>query len=188
MNELLVMLAGGDLRSDGEANKVAQIVLENPQLLDDLVDGLAVTDDVVRGRTSHAIEWIARSQPEWLVPHLRRLIRISRSDPVAMVRWHMAMTFGDMAIFEDHVHELSECLVQMLDDPSVFVRSWTISSLCIVARLYPERSGTVTQHISLYRNDPSIAIRARVRKALEALTNPDNPLPKGWLKSERIHI
>lgn len=188
MNDLLKMLSGGNLRSDGEANQVAQIVLENPQLLDDLVDGLNVSDDVIRGRTSHALEWIARSQPEWLVPHLRRLIRISRSDPVAMVRWHMAMTFGDMAIFEEHVNELGDCLVHLLDDPSVFVRSWTISSLCIIARVYPERNEAISQHISGYRDDSSIAIRARVRKALDALTNPQKPFPDGWVKSERVHV
>jgi HEAT repeat protein len=187
MNQLLLMLRGGDLRSDGEAHQVARIVLDNPALLSDLLGGLEVDEQVVRGRTAHALEKIARDQPEWLQPHLSILLAAG-DDPLPMVRWHMAMIYADLALFEQEVVVLTQKLLEMLDDTSVFVRSWAISSLCIIAKLYPASNAEITSRISAYSQDESIAIRARVRKALEALLAPTNPLPAGWLKSSRITI
>jgi hypothetical protein len=186
MNELLKMLSGGDIRSDGEADQVADIVLENPHMLDELMVGLDVEDDVIRGRTAHALERVARTHPEWMLPYLPRLLDCSESDPLPMVRWHLVMVLGDLAIFKDQVDVLNIRLIELLDDPSVFVKSWVISSLCIIAKLYPERNESISRRISEYRDDDSIAIRARVRKAMEALMDPTQPLPKGWVKSDRI--
>jgi hypothetical protein len=188
MNDLLSMLSGGDIRSDGEADRVAEIVLGNPHMIEDLVQGLAVTDEVVRGRSTHALEKIARIRPEWLLDYLDWMIELSKDDPLPMVRWHLAMIFADMAGYENRVDDLVDCLTGLLLDSSVFVRSWTISSLCIIARLYPAHNAGVTQQISKCREDPSTAIRARVRKALEVLTDPDAPMPKGWVKSERLEV
>ena len=56
MNTLLRKLSGGDLRSDGSANEVAGEVVRNPQLFEQLLEGLGEPDDVVRARTVHALE------------------------------------------------------------------------------------------------------------------------------------
>jgi hypothetical protein len=76
--------------------------------------------------------------------------------------------------------------MELLDDTSVFTMSWAIASLCIVARLYPQNEEQITQAIAKLRNHNSVAIRTRVRKAMNALTHPESPLPKGWVKSERL--
>ena len=60
MNELSALLTGGDLRSDGEADTVADKVLESLDLFDRLFEGLSESDDVVRARTAHALEKISR--------------------------------------------------------------------------------------------------------------------------------
>ena len=41
MNQVLSWLSGGDLRSDGMANEVADFVLENPTAFEDLFAGLS---------------------------------------------------------------------------------------------------------------------------------------------------
>ena len=56
MNQLLNWLADGDLRSDGSATEVADLVLKNPHLLADLLEGLDEPNEVVRGHTAHALE------------------------------------------------------------------------------------------------------------------------------------
>jgi hypothetical protein len=56
MNKFLDLLIGGDLRSEGHADEVALDVINEPELFKLLLDGLDVEDDVVRGRTSHAME------------------------------------------------------------------------------------------------------------------------------------
>jgi hypothetical protein len=74
--------------------------------------------------------------------------------------------------------------VQVLSHESAFVRSWTIVSLCIIGRTYPEECGTVVDWIAPLERDKSTAIRTRARKAIGVLTNVGAVFPRGWIKSE----
>lgn len=190
-NPLLSWLAGssrsdGGLRSDGVADQVAAFVLEYPPALDDLLDGLASPEDVVRGRAADALEKIAREQPHWLCPHLPALIQAAQTDPVGMVRMHLAMLFGHLAACDQDFDTLQAALLDLLTDPSAFTRSWAITSLCILARRDPERESGITQSIARLESDPSTAVRTRARKALKALGKPGARLPKGWVKSRHL--
>lgn len=186
MNQLLEWLAGGNLRSDGQASEVADLVLQNPQLFDDLYEGLFVEDDVVRGRTAHALERISRSKPERLAAHMQQLIGVAKSDPVPMVRFHLAMLFGNLLVYEDQVETIKTVLLEMLGDESAFTRNWVISSLCILGRKYPREREVILQALSPYLSDASIAIRSRTEKALALLTDERQPFPPGWIKSEYL--
>jgi hypothetical protein len=95
MNNLLTKLSGGDLRSDGRANEVAEELLKNPQLIDTLFTGLSESDDVIRARTTHALEKISRTNPELLQEIIPWLIKLAYEDKVPMVKWHLAMIFGN---------------------------------------------------------------------------------------------
>ena len=185
-NHLLGMLSGGDLRSDGLSNEVADIVLANDALFDDLFDGLVEENDVVRGRASDALEKIARSQPDLFVNRLPELVSAGKTDAVAMVRWHMAMILGHLLGCEEAVDSIYSGLRAMLHDSSVFTRSWVIVSLTMTGRLYPEFVDEITMIISELQWDGSAAIRTRVRTALAVLADSSLPFPSGWNKSEHI--
>jgi hypothetical protein len=186
MNQILQWLQGGDLRSDGMSSEAAAFVLQNPAVLNDLIEGLNSPDDVIRGRTADALEKIARTRPDLLRPHILHLARIARDDSVAMVRWHLAMFLGHMAVYDEEIGEITNTLLSMLHDKSVFVRSWVIVSLCIVARVDESHRDTILECISPLKNDSSVAIRSKVRNALQVLTNDGQPFPKGWIKSDRL--
>ena len=186
MNPILEWLRGGDLRSDGLANEVADIVLENPSLFDEVIAGLDENDEVIRGRTGDALEKIARVKPELLHNHLPKIIRIAEKDTVPMVKMHLAMILGHLAIYEESIDDLTTCLLRLLKDESVFTKSWAIVSLCIIARKYPQNRNRIIERIAVYGMDDSIAIRTKVRKALNLLTNDDVSFPKGWIKGEHI--
>jgi hypothetical protein len=186
MNSILEWLSGGDLRSDGMANEVVDVVLKNPRLFDEVYAGLDEADDVIRARTADALEKISRIETKLLKNHVPRLIQIAREDPVAMVRMHLAMIFGHLAIYEELVDDLSSILLNMLDDESVFAKSWAIVSLCIVARKYREKCELILGEIVSHQNSSSIAIRTKVRKAIRLLTDEGSSFPKGWIKSEHL--
>jgi len=188
MNQLLEWLSGGDLRSDGIANEVTDFVLNDPQLISDLYEGLGVADDVVRGRTADALEKISRSRPDLLDQYLPDLIRIVKSDRVAMVRWHLAMIFGYLSINEENVEDITSVLLQLLQDESVFVRSWAIVSLCIVGRQYSRKREEIVNRITPLQHADSIAIKSKMRKAIDLLVNEAVPFPKGWVKSRHLKI
>lgn len=185
-NQLLEWLSGGDLRSDGAANEVAAFVLANEDLVSDLMEGLNATDDVVRGRASDALEKVARERPDLVIERLGDLIHLAREDAVTMVRMHMAMLFGHLAMYEQAADQITATLLEMLTQEGVFARSWAISSLCIMARKYPHRRSDILPQIEPLQRDASTAIRARARKALVLLTDPQAPFPKGWVKSEKL--
>lgn len=177
-------LSSGDLRSDGLANEAARFILQNPDLLGDLLAGLNDPDEVIRGHAADALEKVARVRPDLFAGHLTELVLIAESDSVAMVRWHIAMIFGHLAGFEGVVDQTAPVLLRLLQDSSVFVKSWAIVSLCIFARKAPEWSHEILNGISSLQSDSSIAIRSKVRKALSLLTNEAAPFPKGWIKSD----
>ena len=186
MNQILEWLSGGDLRSDGLSNEVVDFVLNNIDVFDELFAGLSEPDDVVRGRTADALEKIARTRPEMFVRRLPELVEILMEDQLPMVRWHIAMTLGHLACYEDRVDEISVALLDLFNDPSVFVRSWAIVSLCIIGRKYPRMRGLIVEKVAPLQKDGSIAIRSRVRKALAILTDENVPFPTGWIKSNYL--
>lgn len=185
MNELVSLLAGGDLRSDGRGDEVADEVTQNPALYPLLLEGLDEENDVVRGRTAHALERVSRTRPELLLPYLSQLIVLSFEDELPMVRWHLAMIFGNLSLFPGETDRLVEALYALLGDESVFVRSWAIASLCLIGRDYLARRGEIVGRIVPLAQDPSIAIRTRAKKALTVLED-GAPFPAGWQKSQRI--
>ena len=186
MSQLLEWLKGGTLRSDGFAPQAADLVIKQPQLLAELLEGLDEPDDVVRARTTDALERIARVNPEPFNDHLPRFIAFARSDPIPMVRWHMAMLLGDLIIFESAVDEIQHTLDQLLGDGSPFVRSWAISSLTILSRKYPRKRERILNRIAALHQDKSIAVRHRARKATELLMNDRLQIPTSWIKSTRL--
>ncbi|MFC1922055.1 hypothetical protein ACFLY4_02100 [Chloroflexota bacterium] len=187
MNEILVWLSGGDLRSDGLADEVSAAVLQNPALFDDLYAGLSESDDVIRGRTADALEKVSRQRPDLIAAHILELVDLSSSDQVPMVKMHLAMIFGHMALYEELIDILQSALLDLLEAESVFAKSWAIVSLCIIGRIYPQKSDRIVNRISQLQADSSIAIRSRAGKALNILTNPNVTFPQGWIKSEMIN-
>jgi HEAT repeat protein len=186
MTQILKWLAGGDLRSDGSSNQVADFVLANLDLFDELIGGLRVEDDLIRGRTADALEKIGRAHPERFLPYLPELIRLTRSDPVPMVRFHLAMILGHLSMFDERKSEITDALLDLIQDKSVFTKSWAIVSLCIVGRQYPEKSEEILNRLAQLKNDRSVAIRAKIRYAIPLLTNSNQAFPVGWIKSDHL--
>ena len=119
-----------------------------------------------------------------LVDHLPEIVGLAREEQVPLVKMHLAMIFGHLAVYPELVEQLKTPLIEFLDDDSVFTRSWTIVSLCIIARKYPQESQGVIELLVPLQADGSIAIRSRVKKAIKLLTDPNAQFPKGWIKSE----
>src|SRR4029077_10613643 len=68
------MLKGGDRRSIGKSNQIAQLVLSEPKRFAELVESLWDEDPIVRMRAADAAEKVAVTRPEFLNPHKRELL------------------------------------------------------------------------------------------------------------------
>ncbi len=186
MNQIIEWLSGGDQRSDGTSNEIVSIVLEMPDIFDDLFEALFNADSVVRGRASDALEKIGRTRPDLFGKHISAIIQVAKEDENFAVRFHLAMLLGHLAIYDDNIEEITSALRELLNDTTAFVKSWTIASLCIIARLYPTKKQAIIIWVSTLDGDKSIAVRTRVRKGLEILLDEKAPFPPGWVKSEKL--
>jgi HEAT repeat protein len=186
MNQLLEWLSGGDARSDGLSNEAAAFVLTHPDTFHDLFAGLSEPDKVIRGRTADALEKVARSRPDLLVERLPEFLQLADSEQVPMVLMHVAMILGHLAGSEECTHDVFEALAGLLRPGSALVRSWSITGLAIIGVLHPYWRSQAIELISPLREDQSVAIRARVRMALEVLTQECARFLKGWIKSDGL--
>ena len=112
-----------------------------------------------------------------------QLISLSASDRISMVKWHLAMIFGNTAFAVRDIEPVVSALFRLLKDESVFVRSWAVSSLCIIGRRDKRRRRKIINAIRTLQHDRSIAVGVRAVKALRALENENEPLPAGWYKT-----
>lgn len=184
MNTLLELLQGGDIRSDGLADEVASDVLLNNELFPFLLEGLDEEDDLIRGRTSHALEKVSRKQPELFQENLEQLILLAQTDKLPMVRWHLAMLFANLDLSTSQTDQVIYTLYYLLKDESIFVKTWSISSLTILALDNPSLKEEIIMKIKILEEDNSLAVKNRVFKALEVLEGGKD-LPKGWSKKNK---
>jgi hypothetical protein len=188
MNTILEWLSGGDLRSDGASSEAAESVLKNENLIFDLGEGLSHPNEIVRGRSMDALEKVARSRPDLVRDLLPAILALLEKDQNMMVRMHGAMLFGHLAIYPDVIPQIFPILMNMLAHEKTFTKSWAITSLCIIARKYPQYHPEITNAIATLANDDSAAIRTKTRYAMEVLVNEKSSFPKGWVKSKKLGI
>jgi hypothetical protein len=184
MNHLLEKLTGGSLISDGQANEVADSVLDEPDRMPLLLEGLQSKDNVVRARTVHALERISRNAPESLVDVLPDLLKMAVNDPVPMVRWHIPMILANIRIEAPAIDAVFTTLFKMLEDKSIFVVTWAIVSLVILSRNRAKWRVKTIDNLRQMETNPSKAVRTKVAKAREILAN-GRPLPQGWYKAKK---
>jgi hypothetical protein len=101
-----------------------------------------------------------------------------------MARWHIPMIFANLALSEDDTKKVLSTLYRLLDDPSDFVKNWSISSLCIIGKRDGQLKSTIVKKLRVLKSS-SRMVNKRVEMALDALEN-DKPIPKGWQKRGMI--
>jgi len=182
MNGLLERLKGGDLRSDGSADEVADMVLRNPALLGELAEGFDAYDGVVRAQTAHALEKISRTHSEMLAHLKSRLVNLALEDDIPMVRWHLAMIFGNLRLREKENNTITETLFTLLGDESDFVKCWAVTSLAIIGKRVEKKRNAIVKELKRLRKGQSRAVMTRVNKAIKVCENEDEKIPAGWMK------
>lgn len=98
-----------------------------------------------------------------------------------MVKWHLAMLFVNLNLTNEETDEVISTLYILLNDKSVFVKAWSISSLTILALDNPDKKAEIIGKIKVFENDKSAVVKNRVSKAMKVLENSET-LPRGWSK------
>jgi hypothetical protein len=104
-------------------------------------------------------------------------------DKVPMVKWHIAMIFGNLKIPEKEIDAVLSALFLLLNDESVFVKSWAMVSLVFWGRRIRSKRKEIAARIKAFENSKSVAIRTRAAKALRVLGKENEPIPPSWIKT-----
>jgi hypothetical protein len=167
--DILRELAGGDRRSIGRADRVAEQILKTPALFEDVVRGFTHVDPVIRMRCADVVEKVSVVHPEWLEPHKRRLLSFASTVQEKEVRWHMAQMLPRLKLSPSERRRVAALLFNYLEDASQIVKTFSMQALFEIsesdarlrARVIPILRGAV-------RNG-SPAAQSRAKKLLTAI-------------------
>lgn len=167
MNETLKELSGGDLRSEGRAAKVAAKVIQDPDLLADLLQGLRSEDKVIRGRTCATMEVISRDHPALLEDAVPQLANLAAADTVPQVRWHIAEVFANVSMSTDQAERIIPILIAYMGDKSKIVKYCAVQALGVLGTERPSRERIANEIVALRHESKSL--NKAVTKALQLL-------------------
>lgn len=169
MHALLQSLSGGDRRSIGESNRAATLVLDQPELIAVLFQGLDSFDPVLRMRCSDAIEKATAKHPELLVPYKKALIHGYSKIEQKEVRWHVAPLLSRLPLTTEEAETVAKLLLSFTNDRSSIVRTMAMQALTDIALRCRQLLPEVTKHIQELSVIGTPAMKARSKKLLRAL-------------------
>lgn len=163
-SSLLDQLRGGDHRSIGRSNAVAQAVLRGPERFPELLAGLWHPDPLVRMRSGDALEKVSREHAEWFRPVRRELLELAQATTEQETRWHLAQILPRLRLRGIQRTTLLTLLRRYRQDESAIVRVCALEGLAVLAALDPALMSTVRREVERALKQGSAAEQARARR------------------------
>ena len=168
MKDILKQLRGGSFRSIGISNEVVKIVLNNPKLLEDIIDGMTDSDPLVRMRSADVAEKVGKERPEYLRPFKSRLIREISGISQQEVRWHTAQMFSYLVLTPKERAIVANILFSWVEsEKSNIVKVMSLQTLAGLARQDKSIAARVTAMLQKFAVDGSPSLKSRSKKLLK---------------------
>ena len=166
------MLSGGHPNSLGRTVEVVDQVLLQSDKLDRLISCYQSNDEVVRLRTSNAIKRVRKIKPEWLVPHLPKLLGSISMIEQASAKWTLANLFQMLCshMDPDQLKAAKTILKSNLEDSSDWiVQKNTMETLSDWALTDRRLYRWLLPRLESRTGDPRKAVAGAAMKQLERL-------------------
>lgn len=168
------MLTGGHHKSLGRTDEVAQIVLVEPQRLQELYDCYQSNDEVVRLRTSSALKRVQAAKSELLIPFYDRLISEIGNLDQASAQWTLAILFavGKPDLTATQLQNATEIMQRNLAHNNDWIvlnttmgtlTDWSLDDQLLREWLIP--------HLKRLHEDRRKSVKARAQKMLKRLNS-----------------
>ena len=149
MNDILNELSGGDLRSEGNSEKVANMIAKNNELMKYLKIGLKNEDKLIRGRVCMTLEIISRTHPDLINELIEDLIDLTTIDKTPQLRWHIAEIIPNIDLSLNEKKAFLPIMFDYLDDKSKIVKYCAIQA---VGHLENNNKNKIIKKINQYKN------------------------------------
>ncbi len=172
MKNLLQHLREGDPRTLGKTDEVVRIMRNNQKAFDEVFEGLFDEEYLVRLRAVNAIEKVARSQREWLLPHKKKLLKSFSffTKQPDLMKMQVPPLYGYLALEKKEVGKVTDQLNRwLMTEQSTFIKVGSLQALADISQQHPWLHDEVVSIIQDEMVKGSAAIQARGRKLLKVL-------------------
>lgn len=169
MHDILKKLQGGDLRSIGRADEVAEDLTRHPELFPVVFEGMLHEEPLIRMRSADALEKVTAKQPDLLQPYKHRLIHEVARVEQQEVRWHAALMLSRLRLTPKEQDAVYAILLGYLEDESRIVKTNSMQALADLARHHDRLRPRVLPLLEELTRTGSPAMKSRGRKLLKAL-------------------
>lgn len=173
VHPILQKLAGTDRRAIGNADEVAQEIVEEPELFDAVFSGMFSNESVLRMRAADAVEKASRQRPELLQPYKERLLHGVAAVHQQEVRWHVAQMLPRLRLDAGERAEAVSILESFLRHESKIVAVNAMQALADLALEDEQLHQTLIPKLEHFVQAGSPAVKARARKLLQNLSAED---------------
>lgn len=167
------MLVLGRHRLDvGKACKVAELVLENPRKISQLIECLWDKEPGVANRAADALERATYHRPGIAQPWKEALIGLMAEAQQNKLRWNLAMLVPRLQLGVTDARRAAAALRSYLDDQGSIVKTAAMHGLTMLTKHDPELLPEVVDMLRILSRSGTPAMRARGHILLKQLEAP----------------
>lgn len=169
MEKIYSQLRGGDLRSIGNADKIAKDAENNPTLVSQLVRGLKISEPVVRMRCADALEKLTRKHPLHLQAYRNELLTLLDPEQPKELLWHIVQMVPRIIWPVTKIEEVFKSLEDCLASNSSIVKVSVMQSLFELIDQKPSQASKVKKLLLKLSQTGSPAMKSRGTKLLHKM-------------------
>lgn len=164
------LLKGHDLRSIGKSNEVVKLVTRDPDLFNEVFEGIFHDDKVIRARCADAVEKVARVFPVYIQKKKSIILKNLPKFKQKEILWHIAMMIGYIKLNRAEVARAAGFLFKWLkEEESIVVKVMCMQTLAELSLKNPKMRKSVKDEILKQMVNGSPGVKARGRKLIKVL-------------------
>jgi hypothetical protein len=163
MAGLLDELRGGTRKTLGRSKAVAQRILADPSLLDELLEAFESNDKVLLSRAADCLEAVAAARPELVQPHKALILGWLTQFEQWEVREHTCLLISHLRLTGAERREMFDTVRGWLSDKSSIVRTFSMQTMFDLSRQDASLAEDVADVLeqALVHGTPAMKARAR---------------------------
>ncbi len=164
LSALRETLSGGDRRSIGAADEVAELIERDARQFADAFALMSDADAVVCGRAADAVEKASRARPALLAPHKVGLLALLVGTEDSQVRWHVLQMVSRLALSPDERRSAYAIAEQSLSSDSRIIAVEALSAMFALAANDPplrEQAVAAGRRVMTLKRASALQARAR---------------------------
>jgi hypothetical protein len=165
------LLVGNDLRSIGKSDEVVKLVTSDPELFDEVFNGIFHSDKVIRARCADAVEKVSRKFPEYIQKKKSIILKNLNEFSQKEVLWHIALMLDYLELTKKETNKAFAKLNEWLNSSnSIIVKVACMQTLAGFALKNKSITKSVCDEIQKQMVNGAPAIKARGRHLLKNLS------------------